>query len=1737
MIWRIKSPTKIAEGLTKIISTIKDLIQLSERHDIEAKLYNSEALDKIYKIIGDGRVTKFLTNIYDENLEGEILWKRLIKFLEKDLNIQQQKIIINENTKTRDSRPPERTPKPIPIHHSQNRQSIPDDLTCHICGKNDHVPTRGPGGSKLIQYFSCKEFVDLKPFDRFQLLKRKGLCYQCLYPGAKITDLKHSEGRCQRDYTCKHASHNKFPRGKHVLVCSEHKDQEENKQIFEMYKFKCILKQKYIQLPEFSKEIKLSFHLDQPNISPQLPVQPSVACSSNSSTNQDAAVFQIQTIKINNQRYSIFFDSGCGDFVSRYKAVCSLTTNATQEYPGPITIGGVGGLTSLSQHGIYKVKIPLHDGSQATMSGVCLDNITSTFPTYPLQGQVINDIIKAYKRAGGNAKDLPITSKYVGGDIDFMIGIKYLRYHPRAIFQLPSGLTIYESVFENADGGRGVIGGPHKVFNSIKKHQAQDNIQLTFFSDQYNLYRNGYQVNPDISMLGYTEFKQQYDVYNCHDIKDENSKEAFVVKSQRLFNQAEEAGSEIMYRCINCRSCKTCKDHDQIELTSIKEEVEQDLINQSVVVDFTNRQTTAKLPLLHNPTIKLCPNKYKAIKVYNQQVKKLNNNPDDKEQIINSEKKLQDLGHVDYVRNLPDHLQEILKNSPVQNFIPWRVVWKGSSISTPCRVVFDASQITDTGYSLNDVIAKGRNNMNKLVEIVIRWYMHKIAFHTDIQKMYNSVKLHEEHWCLQRYIWHQDLDPTKIPEEKVIKTLIYGVKSSGNQAERGLRETAKLSQDEYPDINQIVSKDIYVDDCISGGNSLRQTSKLADDLEIVLNRGGFHLKGITFSKKDPPESLSSDRKSISVAGMLWFPKDDEISLDIKEMNFAKKRRGRKPTSTINVIPSKLTRRHCVSKVSEIFDLTGKVTPLTAAMKLDLHDLVKQNLDWDDAIPDNLQPIWDSHFQMMNEIKTIKYQRAVIPDNAINTNAETLDFGDASKDIACVAIYARFKRQDGSYSCQLVFSRSRLIPDNTTQPRAELYAALINAHTGEVVKRAFGEHHKSALKFTDSQIVLHWISNENRPLKQWVRNRIIEINRFTTSDQWRYIHTSNMIADIGTRRGVKLEDVDQNSSWINGLPWMKMNTANFPMKTVNEISLNTDELEHIKQEVPSNKEFENSFNNHDTTSISMHQETIIPDEVSTRYKFSNYIIDPNKYRFTKVIRILAYIIKFISNIKKIKLNLSSSTSKTSNQHNLPTLTEIDLTTAADYYFKKATLEVKQFVKESQYSKFSREKDGKLIYTGRILPTDTSTITGSLTKAMQDLSVTTFCIPLVDKHSPIAYAIINEVHWHDNVAQHAGVETVWRFVLKRAYIIEGRSIVKTIKRNCQRCRYLKKKTIDIAMGPLSECNLKIAPAFYNTQLDIAGPFKAYSRHNKRTTLKIWLVVFCCTTTSTVNIKVMEDYSSISFIQAFTRFACEVGYPKKLLPDEGSQLLKGCSSMKLDIRDIKSKLQTNVTVDFEVCPVGGHNMHGKVERKIQEIKKSIEKTISNERLSVIQWETCAAEIANRINDLPLALGNVVADFDTMDLITPNRLRLGPNNNRSPCGNVTITSDVKMILQTNQNIFNSWFENWLLSHVPNIMHQPKWFRTEYDLKEGDIVLFLKQDSTINKTYQYGMIKSVEKSSDGIIRKVWVKYRNANESTDRETYRSARQLVMIHPVDELDIILSLNDIGMSTQQSQLKRL
>ena len=115
-------------------------------------------------------------------------------------------------------------------------------------------------------------------------------------------------------------------------------------------------------------------------------------------------------------------------------------------------------------------------------------------------------------------------------------------------------------------------------------------------------------------------------------------------------------------------------------MMSVTEEVEQDFINKSVTVDTDRKITTALLPLMFNLLHKLAPNKDKALCIYNQRVKKLNQNPQDKEDVIQSEAKLQSLGHVEFVRNLTPEQPEMLAKNPVQNFIPRRTVWNGNPI-------------------------------------------------------------------------------------------------------------------------------------------------------------------------------------------------------------------------------------------------------------------------------------------------------------------------------------------------------------------------------------------------------------------------------------------------------------------------------------------------------------------------------------------------------------------------------------------------------------------------------------------------------------------------------------------------------------------------------------------------------------------------------------------------------------------------------------------------------------------------------------------------------------------------------------------------------------------------------------------------------------------------------------------------------------------------------------------------
>ena len=136
--------------------------------------------------------------------------------------------------------------------------------------------------------------------------------------------------------------------------------------------------------------------------------------------------------------------------------------------------------------------------------------------------------------------------------------------------------------------------------------------------------------------------------------------------------------------------------------------------------------------------------------------------------------------------------------------------------------------------------------------------------------------------------------------------MIYGVVSSGNQAECGLRRTAKEQLSTHPEAASCIINDTYVDD-IATGSDITSGARLSSSLIEVLNTTGFVTKGITISGAAPPPGLSKDGVWIKVLGWLWDSENDLVRLSVGRLNFSKRIRGKKSTDEKAwAIPKKLT---------------------------------------------------------------------------------------------------------------------------------------------------------------------------------------------------------------------------------------------------------------------------------------------------------------------------------------------------------------------------------------------------------------------------------------------------------------------------------------------------------------------------------------------------------------------------------------------------------------------------------------------------------------------------------------------------------------------------------------------------------------------------------------------------------------------------------------------------------------
>ncbi|GFY20784.1 integrase catalytic domain-containing protein [Trichonephila clavipes] len=176
-----------------------------------------------------------------------------------------------------------------------------------------------------------------------------------------------------------------------------------------------------------------------------------------------------------------------------------------------------------------------------------------------------------------------------------------------------------------------------------------------------------------------------------------------------------------------------------------------------------------------------------------------------------------------------------------------------------------------------------------------------------------------------------------------------------------------------------------------------------------------------------------------------------------------------------------------------------------------------------------------------------------------SNLSIHTFVDASKTAYAACIFLRSESNTGSVTVQLLQARSRITPMKTiTIPRLELMAATIGAKLFSSVKHALKISNIKTYFWTDSSTVLTWIIRR----EQWsvfVANRISEIRKLTTSEDWFHISTDQNPADI-LSRGCGPKQL-QKRKWWQGPDWLKNSKEQWPKSAVN---INEKEVEIEKR---------------------------------------------------------------------------------------------------------------------------------------------------------------------------------------------------------------------------------------------------------------------------------------------------------------------------------------------------------------------------------------------------------------------------------------------------------------------------------------------------------------------------------------------------------------------------------------------
>ncbi|UYV74107.1 hypothetical protein LAZ67_11002134 [Cordylochernes scorpioides] len=358
-----------------------------------------------------------------------------------------------------------------------------------------------------------------------------------------------------------------------------------------------------------------------------------------------------------------------------------------------------------------------------------------------------------------------------------------------------------------------------------------------------------------------------------------------------------------------------------------------------------------------------------------------------------------------------------------------------------------------------------------------------------------------------------------------MQVLIFGAASSPCSAIHLKNENAMQHELVNHKLAHTIVNDFYIDDCLTGADSEEKCMELRRELSEVNAPGGFHLCKFNSNSRAVNESIpeelgakgvkSLNEKSVipagNVLGMWWDP-----TKDIFGFKFG-----------LNKVPPEIlegevpTKRQACSLGMSVYDPLGLVNHFKIKGIIILQRTWIAGIGSDEELTPDIYAAWKLWLSKLKEIHLVQVSRCYQPDllsRSIIRQVEVHTFVDATQEAFSLVTYLRVETRNGNITTTLFSSKARVAPlKKLTIPKLELQGCVLGTRLAVLLYSELRlPKVDREVSWSDSKMVLAWICSEAGRYKEFVANRVSEIQEATKGTDWRWVPISENPADIATR---------------------------------------------------------------------------------------------------------------------------------------------------------------------------------------------------------------------------------------------------------------------------------------------------------------------------------------------------------------------------------------------------------------------------------------------------------------------------------------------------------------------------------------------------------------------------------------------------------------------------------------------